>query len=133
MAASSKIKTVLTGFNNHFDEFVADLVRIFPNDADILGSQTKFRMLRKANPKILINAWYQYAVQKYKDQIDEGDICFFMNKDYSDDVVDMENKAQVVEAINRLRDPIRRMNEDDRIKTMKYLKNLKQLSEMYYQ
>jgi len=129
MAKSS----ILAGFNNHFDEFMEDLLRIFPDDVDILSSQQKFKMLRKANPKLLIGIWYQYVVEKYKDKIDEGDIHFFMDKDYTLDLTNIDNPDKVIEGIDRLRDPIKRMGDSDRAKTMKYLQNLKKLAEMYFE
>lgn len=124
--------SVLTAFNNHFDEFVCDLVRIFPDDADILSSQTKFRLLRKTNPRLMIIIWYKYVVEKYTAEIDRGDINFFMEKDYSMDLTNIENPDRVIEGIDRLREPVKRMTDSDREKSMKYMQNLKKLAELYF-
>ena len=38
---------------------------------------------------------------------------------------------KIIESINRLRNPIRLMNEEDKMKTVKYLQNLCKLSNSY--
>jgi hypothetical protein len=58
MASSS----VLNGFNNHFMEFVEDIIRIFPNDVDIASAKNSFTLIRKANPKLIIKIWKSYVV-----------------------------------------------------------------------
>jgi len=113
-------------------EFVEDIIRIFPNDVDILSAKNSFSLIRKANPKLIIKIWKRYVVDKYSDQIDAGDISFFINKDYGEDLTKAPNSEQIIDAINRLRNPIKMMNPDEQTKTMKYIQNLKKLSEMYH-
>jgi hypothetical protein len=124
--------TVLNGFNNHFMEFVEDIIRIFPNDVDILSAKNSFTLIRKANPKLIIKIWMSYVVDKYAEQIDSGDISFFLDKDYGEDLTNAQNSAQIIEAINRLRNPVKMMTPDEQEKTMKYIQNLKKLCVMYH-
>lgn len=124
--------TVLNGFNNHFMEFVEDIIRIFPNDVDILSAKNSFTLIRKANPKLIIKIWKSYVVDKYAEQIDSGDISFFLDKDYGEDLTNAQNSAQIIEAINRLRNPVKMMTPDEQEKTMKYIQNLKKLCVMYH-
>ena len=63
-----------------------------------------------------------YIYLKYKDQIDAGDINFFLEKDYSEDLSNMSSK-KVMEAIDRLRDPVKQMKLEDQQKVMKYIQN----------
>ena len=90
-------------------------------------------MMRKANPKMIIKIWSSYVVNKYATEIDAGDIGFFINKDYKDDLERAENSEKIMESIDRLRNPIRLMSEEDRGKSMKYIQNLKKLSILYEQ
>ena len=124
--------TVLNGFNNHFMEFVEDIIRIFPNDVDILSAKNSFTLIRKANPKLIIKIWKSYVVDKYAEQIESGDISFFLDKDYGEDLTNAQNSAQIIEAINRLRNPVKMMTPDEQEKTMKYIQNLKKLCVMYH-
>ena len=56
-------------FNDHFDEFINDIVTLFPDNIDIRSAKTSIQMLRKANPKILIGVWNKYISTKYSTQI----------------------------------------------------------------
>ncbi len=129
----SQQSSILTAFNNHFMEFVDDIILVFPNDTDLLAAKNSLALIRKANPKMIIKIWSSYVVNKYATEIDAGDIGFFINKDYKDDLERAENSEKIMESIDRLRNPIRLMSEEDRGKSMKYIQNLKKLSILYEQ
>ena len=128
---TSQSSTILTAFNDHFMEFVNDIIRVFPDDADILTAKNSFTLIRKANPKMIIKIWHKYVVEKYEEIIDSGDISFFIAKDYKDDLTSAENSEKITEAIDRLRNPIKMMTPEDQAKTMKYIQNLTKLSTIY--
>jgi hypothetical protein len=121
---------LVTVFNDHFAEFVSDIQSIFPEDVDILTAKNALIAIRKANPKLIVKIWVKYVVMPYKAQIDSGDINFFISKDYSADLVRNDNADKIMESINRLRDPIRQMSDDNQAKTMKYIQNLSKLALM---
>ena len=122
---------ILTAFNDHFVEFVTDVHRVFPDDKDILVAKNALLMIRKANPKMIISLWNECVVGKYKSEIERGDIGFFINKDYSQDLSVSQNSDKIQQAINRLRDPIKQMNPDEQGKAMKYIQNLTKLVDLY--
>jgi len=123
---------ILTAFNDHFVEFVTDVHRVFPDDKDILVAKNALLMIRKANPKMIISIWNECVVGKYKSEIEQGDIGFFINKDYSQDLSVSQNSDKIQQAINRLRDPIKQMNPDEQGKAMKYIQNLTKLADIYH-
>lgn len=123
--------TILTAFNDHFIEFLDDIITVFPDDPDILASKNSMTLIRKANPRLIIQIWNSYVVGKYKAMIDAGNIDFFINKDYTDDLVHADNSKKIVEVIDRLRNPIKSMTPEDQAKTMKYIQNLTKLSTIY--
>ena len=127
----SQLSSILTAFNDHFIEFVSDIINVFPNDTDLLAAKNSFSLIRKANPKLIIKIWSSHVVHKYSSEIDEGDIGFFINKDYASDLEKADNSEKIMEAIDRLRNPIKMMTLEDRAKSMKYIQNLKKLSVMY--
>ena len=129
MSANS---TLLTAFNDHFIEFLDDIIRVFPEDADILTSKNSVLLIRKANPRLIIQIWKSYIVDKYKNVIEEGNIDFFINKDYSGDVANAENSTKIVEVIDRLRNPVKSMKPEEQEKTMKYIQNLTKLATLYF-
>ena len=129
---TTQMATILTAFNDHFMEFVNDIHSVVPENTDILAAKNSFALIRKANPKMIIKIWQSYVVNKYNDKIEAGDISFFVNKDYGDDLTNADNSDKIVEAIDRLRSPIKLMSVADQAKTMKYIQNLKKLSNMYH-
>ena len=122
---------ILTAFNDHFVEFVTDVHRVFPEDKDILVAKNALLMIRKMNPKMIINLWNECVVGKYKGEIERGDISFFINKDYSKDLAGSQNSDSINKAIDRLRDPIKHMNPEEQGKAMKYIQNLSELADIY--
>jgi len=128
--ASGKKQSMVGIFNQHFMEFVADIQSIFPTDSDILVAQNSFLALKKANPALIIKIWRSFIVDKYRAEIEAGDITFFIDKDYSEDMRDAQNSDKISDAINRLREPIRRMEPENREKTMKYIQNLTKIALM---
>ena len=121
---------LVTVFNDHFAEFVSDIQSIFPEDVDILTAKNALIAIRKANPKLIVKIWVKYVVMPYKAQIDSGDINFFISKDYSADLVRNDNADKIMESINRLREPIKQMSDENQAKTMKYIQNLSKLALM---
>jgi hypothetical protein len=122
---------ILSAFNDHFVEFVSDVHSVFPEDTDVLAAKNALLAIRKANPKLIIKIWNVYIVGKYKSEIESGNLDFFINKDYSNDVANADNSSKIVDSIDRLRGPIKLMGKDNQEKTMKYIQNLTKLAFIY--
>lgn len=119
---------LVTVFNDHFAEFVNDVQSVFPNDADILTAKNALLAIRKANPKLLVRIWIKYVYTPYKQQIEDGDINFFLTKDYTTDLARNDNADKIMESIDRLRNPVKEMSPENQAKTMKYIQNLSKLA-----
>ena len=124
------MSNILTAFNDHFIEFVNDVHFVFPNDADILATKNALTAIRKMNPKMIVKIWKSFIVSKYKSEIESGNIEFFINKDYSQDVSLTKNSDKIMESIDRLRDPVKNMTIEEQAKVMKYIQNLTKLAEL---
>lgn len=122
---------ILSKFNEHFVEFITDIQQVFPEDVDVLSAKNSLIMIKKANPKIIIKIWKTHIVDKYIEKIEVGDISFFINKDYTDDLSKTYFSGKITEGIDRLRAPIRAMTSENQQKTMKYIQNLTKLSMLY--
>ena len=119
---------LLSVFNDHFAEFVSDIQNVFPDDTDILTAKNALLAIRKANPKLLVRIWIKYVVTPYQDKITAGDINFFIDKDYTSDLVRNDNADKIMESIDRLRNPVKQMSTENQAKTMKYIQNLSKLA-----
>jgi hypothetical protein len=112
-------------------EFVSDIERVFPDDHDIVTSKNAFITIRKINPKLIIRVWSEYVVGKYRSEIESGNIDYFINKDYTQDVMDSPNSKKIIMGIDRLRNPVKEMDEENKNKSMGYIQNLTKLCTIY--
>jgi len=125
--------TTLRAFNAHFDEFVNDILSVFPENTDIRSAKNIVLMARKANVTIIIKLWFTSIYSLYKDKIDNGDLEFFINKDYSQDLNGVSNSNDILSSIDALRKPIAQMSEVNKEHSLKYIQNLCKLSQLYSQ
>lgn len=124
--------TILKAFNNQFEEFMEDVEILFPDNNDIRTTKTALNMMRKANPKRLCDVWFRYIYTKYGDEINNGNIEYFLSKDYSNDLkMDEGAVNKVLEAIDKIREPLRDLDTENKKKCLQYLQNLNQLSQIY--
>lgn len=124
------MSNILTAFNDHFMDFVNDIQTVFPDDADVLATKNALSAIRKANPKMIVKIWNAFIVSKYRAEIEAGNIDFFINKDYSQDVSSAANSDKIMESIDRLRIPVKNMGPENQAKVMKYIQNLTKLAQM---
>mgnify|MGYP003998652827 CR=1 FL=1 len=123
---------ILKGFNNQFEEFVEDICILFPNNKDIKTTKTALGMMRSANPRMICDVWYRYIYLKYEKEISEGNIEYFLTKDYSDDLQNAQTSNKALEAIEKLRQPLRELRDENKTKCLQYLNNLNKLSKIYF-
>ena len=124
---------LLNAFNDQIAELLNDVINIFPDNMDIKTAQNSLGLIRKANPKMTIKIWKTCIVDKYGDKFDSEDISFFIEKDYSSDLSSMDYSNKIMEAVDRLREPIKMMDLSNQKKTMKYFSNLKKLCCLYHE
>ena len=126
-------KDILTTFNNHIIDFFNDILLIFPEDNDLKVSQVSLLAIRKANPKLIISRWNTYISSQYSSEIEMGNIEFFINKNYTEDLKDIENSSTILAKIDTLREPIKQLSSENMKKTIQYIQNLSKLCNLYYQ
>lgn len=124
--------SIVKTFNDHFMEFIDDVLVVFPSNMEIILARTTLLGIKKLNPSLLIRYWYDYVNIPYKVDIDNGDIDFFIEKDYAKDVEDFEDPGYFLKAIDRFRGPIRDMKQENKEKSFQYIQNLCALSDMYH-
>ena len=123
--------TVLKTFNMQFFSFLNDIIKVFPDKDDIQIGKKSFETIKKANPTIIIKIWYSHIHCVYGESINTGDINYFVEKNYENDLQNIANNTEVLRIINTLRRPIGEMDEKNKQHTIKYLQILSKLSEMY--
>ena len=121
----------LTAFNNQFNEFFDEIIKLFPSDVDIVNTKNSLQLMKKMNPRLIILCWKDFIAKPYGDEIAKGGMDYFISKDYSTDVEKMENSAKILEVIDRLRKPLSLLHDQDKETAMKYINNLTKLSMLY--
>jgi hypothetical protein len=124
---------ILGAFNDHFMAFVEDVQNVFPNNMDIATVITALSKIRKANPRLTIIAFKEHVSGVYRQEIQNGDIDFFINNDYKNDLnnIGVSSPNMILEKIDCLREPVRLMSKEDQQKVIKYMQNLTKLSDLY--
>lgn len=133
--------SILKAFNDHFVEFAEDISTVFPNNRDVATTKNALLTIRKANPKIIIYCWRKYVSIPYAKKIEDGDLTFFIEKDYQGDLRNISTKITIktgengndaiMQKIDRLRGQVRNMCEEDQQKSMTYAQNLTKLANIY--
>jgi hypothetical protein len=125
--------TLLRAFNTHFFEFLDDLLVVFPDNKEISYAKTSFETIKRANPTAIIKSWYNFVFLPYKDIIDNGNLTFFIDKDYGSDLSHLNRSEDIIKMIDNIRNPIREMDETNKTHALKYAQNLSKLSDLYHQ
>ncbi len=126
--------TVLGAFNKHFIEFVDEIESLFPDNKGIRGGKMALLTVKKINPRIILEGWKYYVVDKYKENIMSGDANLFIEKDYTEDLLSTNHPKMHVclRHIDNIRDSVRNMGEENKTKSIKYMQNLTKLCDLYY-
>lgn len=123
--------TILKTFNQTFFDFMNDVISIFPENADIVAGKKFFEITKKANPTIIIKIWHSAIYSPYKEVINAGDITFFFEKNYEEDLGSFENAGEVLKFIDSFRGPIKMMSDTNKAHSMQYIQILSRLSDVY--
>ena len=122
---------ILRAFNDHFIELIEDIERAFPENKDIKTLKNLLHKARKANPRMILTLVKTRILSKYRDKIENSDLSFFIEKDYSNDLSEAKNSSIIINKLEQIRGSIRDMDDSEKEKVLKYLKNLVRLSDLY--
>ena len=117
-------------FNDHLIEFLDDVIRIFPDNPDLKAGRTFISGLKKVNPRKIIEVWKTFVNDMYLDEINNGNLEFFIGKDYTHDVRYMS--PNVLQIIENIKLPLKQTQNENKKKTIKYVQNLCKICDLYY-
>jgi hypothetical protein len=123
--------SIMRAFNTHFFDFMDDIISIYPENNEISSARVSFDTIKRANPTAIVKVWYLYVYSPYKEVIDQGNISFFFEKDYSGDLATLVNANEIMKIIDKIRKPIQGMDDANKEHTTKYIQNLSKLSVAY--
>lgn len=120
-------RDVIEAFNKHFLELWDDIARLFPDDKELRAARLVLRGLISVAAQTVYKVFKSYVYDKYRVEIMEGNINYFLEKKYDDDLRNMD--SNVLLKIDNMRGPIKRMASDDKASVVKYMQNLCRLVE----
>ena len=123
--------TVSKAFNKHFFDFLDDIMNIFPGKEEIVYAKKTFETIKKLNTTAIIKVWYPQVYSPYKEYIDVGNIDYFINKDYSQELSGVNKGGDIIKMIDNIRKPISEMDDQNKQHCAKYIQNLSKLSTLY--
>ena len=77
--------TLLKTFNAQFFAFLDDIISIYPENRELQKGKKSFELIKMANASMIIKVWYSHIYSLYANEIENGDVDFFITKDYSND------------------------------------------------
>tara|TARA_Y100000389_G_scaffold202673_1_gene248676 strand:- start:196 stop:591 length:396 start_codon:yes stop_codon:yes gene_type:complete len=126
-------REILVAFNNQYIEFMNDIERLFPREKEVKQMKQAIEMLKKANPRKLIELWKAFVTDKYQKEIEAGDYNFFTNKDYNDDLNEFtKNNNEVADSIEKFKAYTKQLDNKNLETAMTYVKNLSTLCILYH-
>ena len=94
-------------------------------------AKTSFETIKRLNTTAIIKTWYTSVSLPYGDEISNGNINFFINKDYSADLADVNKNDEIIKMIERIRLPIATTTDVNKEHCLRYLQNLNKLCVAY--
>ena len=123
--------SVIKLFNNQFLEFLSDVSTVFPKDSNIKTARFFTENLIKVNPSLLIKLWFRDVTTPYKNEVEAGNLNFFLGKNYNSDVKDKENPESIMQVIEIIKKMISELNDNEKKKVISYVQNFTKISSIY--
>jgi hypothetical protein len=87
--------TILSKFNEQLLNFLQEMCRLFPEDKKLSTFLFTVDLMKKANPRELMNQFKQY-VYPFKSQIINKDESFFLENAFGDSIQDKSNMSEML-------------------------------------
>ena len=120
---------VLSTFISQLDECLEDISKVYSEDSRFIRCKMYFDTLKKTNPRMIISTGKTQVADKYEERILAGDIDYFLNKDFTQEI--SSYTPTMDQSIQDLRKAIQSMSEENKKKSIQYIQNLCKLSKLY--
>lgn len=118
----------LSAFNQQLVNFIEELHNLFPKDNEISLALNTVYLLKKTNPKKIIEFFRDYFMP-YEDKIKKMDVSFFIKKDYDNEVSDYVKSLNVITNLKKYWDI---MSQQSKKNIWIYMNVLVKLCHKYY-
>lgn len=125
------LKNFKTVFENYFEYIEKN---IESQKSEIAYMKQIINLMLKFNKSGLLKLWFNYITVPYGKIILSGDFNFFTEKNYSDDLKDMDqsNIGQILNTLEDTKRLAKNFDDDKKKEIMEYNQKLTKLSIMYF-
>ncbi len=117
-------KILVYAFFNTYEDFMNQMIAVYPDDRDFPLYKSGLGMFRRVNPAIIVGKTWKW-VSKFEGQIKERDERFFLEYDYS---TDTEGEEPLEQTLEKLRSMWRELNEHNRKVVWDYVNLIMELA-----
>ena len=125
-------KNVFQQFNTVYFEFISFLKYHSNGDKLFNKLYQKIYIIKNTNIKLLIKVWYDSITLKYYQSIIDENLSYFLTKDYNQDIDTIENSNDILRYIHYFKTNYNTFEKKIIDSFIKYIKELTQLSYMYF-
>ena len=122
-------RQIFEQFNQNYFDFLYFLKQYSNGDKLFQSFYKKNYIIKNTNIKLLIKTWYEHITSKYHKDIIDGNISFFLNKNYEEDV---KNQTDIIKYINFFKKNFKQFEKKIVDEFVGYIKILTHLSYMYF-
>lgn len=122
---------VMRTFNTKFQDFINDVISIFPDREELQISKNGLDTLRQSNPSLLIKVWYNHIHTPYGEEIEKGNVDFFLKKNYLVDLTNVKKNQETMDLIEKLKACLSDMNATNKEHSLNHIRVLSTLSVLY--
>ena len=120
--------SVLNAFTSQMESFSKEICDLYPNDADLRLGHNMIILLKKTNPRKLLQFYDNYVLD-YRDQIDNKNEDFFIDHDFSDVADKNRNEKMTFNLVNKIKEYWKDLSDSNKETTWKYFQVLNKLSD----
>ena len=118
MTARTLNKKWIDVFNQKFEEFIKDMIMIYPADKDFKLMKNSFNLLKLADDKKPFEMFSKFGA-KFEDPVKRRDENFFLTNSYND--IRAEESNLTDDLIDKLKGYWKNLSEDNKEAIWKYL------------
>lgn len=104
---------VVLRFNN-------ELIELYPDEIEFKTGKAAILLIKKTNPRLLVHIFKAY-IDPWREQIQNRDESFFMQKDYTQEAMDNQN---ILMLIGRLKEKWQYIGDKNQLAIWKYIDTL---------
>jgi hypothetical protein len=111
----------LEKFNDTIEEFLADLIKVFPEDNDMKLYELGLKGVRLLSPRKVCEEFYQAVTVPYYERIRVKDEVYFMEHDFNEVKEEVDDGVRI---LNKTLNYWKSLSADDKEAVWKYLRVL---------